>query len=111
VIAVDIDRARRFGIPARGGGFRDQGEADALYAALVELGVRNAVLMGTHGWGGVGGAARRQPNRGAGGRLRHSAAEICQHAAARRAVCWPVIGPALDRFRVSTPSARDRCRH
>ncbi len=102
VIAIDLVGHGGSEAPDDTAAYRSDAQATAVHAALVQLGVRRAVLIG-HSMGGAVSAelARQYPDLVE--RLVVSdtpgADDLVSMPLLGKMVCWPVIGPALDLFR------------
>jgi len=102
VIAIDLVGHGGSEAPSDAARYGADGQRDAVRQALDALGVRRAVLVG-HSMGGAVATALAQDDPG-----RITKVVVADTPAAdgmtampflARAVCWPVLGPALDRFR------------
>ncbi|WP_273733931.1 alpha/beta fold hydrolase [Mycolicibacterium septicum] len=102
VIAVDLVGHGGSEAPGDGAPYRAAEQAKAVHNALVELGVRHAVLIG-HSMGGAVSAelARQYPDLVERVVVSDTPAadDLVAMPLLGKMVCWPVIGPALDRFR------------
>ncbi len=102
VIAIDLVGHGGSEAPTDTADYEAAGQATAVHNALVALGVRHAVLIG-HSMGGAVSAelARQYPDLVE--RVVVSDTPGADDLAAMpllgKMVCWPVIGPAMDRFR------------
>lgn len=102
VIAIDLVGHGGSEAPRDAGQYGATGQATAVRRALEALGVQHAVLVG-HSMGGVVAAEVARQNPGLVERVVVSDTPAAEDLVAMpllgRLVCWPVIGPALDRFR------------
>lgn len=102
VIAVDLVGHGGSEAPGDGAPYRAAEQAKAVHNALVQLGVRHAVLIG-HSMGGAVSAelARQYPDLVERVVVSDTPAadDLVTMPLLGKMVCWPVIGPALDRFR------------
>jgi pimeloyl-ACP methyl ester carboxylesterase len=102
VIAVDLVGHGGSEAPGDGGSYSAAEQAKAVHNALVQLGVRHAVLIG-HSMGGAVSAelARQYPDLVERVVVSDTPAadDLVTMPLLGKMVCWPVIGPALDRFR------------
>lgn len=101
---VEIDLVGHGGseAPSEPSDYEADGQASAVHNALVALGVRDAVLVG-HSMGGKVAAtlAQRYPDLVERIVVSDTPAteDLVSMPLLGQMVCWPVIGPALDRFR------------
>lgn len=102
VIAVDLVGHGGSEAPREAAPYRPEGQAEAVREALDALGVRRAVLVG-HSMGGAVAAALADRYPDVVERVAVSdtpgAADLVAMPLLGKMVCWPVIGPTLDRFR------------
>ncbi|MFV8167599.1 alpha/beta fold hydrolase [Mycobacterium sp. 134] len=102
VIAVDLVGHGGSEAPGDGAPYRAAEQAKAVHNALVQLGVRHAALIG-HSMGGAVSAelARQYPDLVERVVVSDTPAadDLVTMPLLGKMVCWPVIGPALDRFR------------
>lgn len=102
VIAVDLVGHGGSEAPGDTAAYRSAEQAEAVHNALVQLGVRHAVLIG-HSMGGSVSAelARQYPDLVERVVVSDTPAadDLVTMPLLGKMVCWPVIGPALDRFR------------
>lgn len=102
VIAIDLVGHGGSEAPSAGNAYRSDEQAKAVHNALVQLGVRHAVLIG-HSMGGAVSAelARQYPDQVERVVVSDTPAadDLVAMPLLGKMVCWPVIGPALDRFR------------
>ncbi|OMB99230.1 alpha/beta hydrolase [Mycobacterium sp. NS-7484] len=102
VIAIDLVGHGGSEAPNDAADYAAEGQASAVHDALVALGVREAVLVG-HSMGGKVAAALAQQHPDLVERIVVSdtpgADDLVTMPLLGAMVCWPVIGPALDRFR------------
>ncbi|MBU9762307.1 alpha/beta hydrolase [Mycobacterium sp. TNTM28] len=102
VIAIDLVGHGGSEATTAASDYTADGQASAVHNALVALGVRDAVLVG-HSMGGKVAATLAQRYPDLVERVVVSdtpgSEELVAMPALGNMVCWPVIGPALDRFR------------
>ena len=102
VIAIDLVGHGGSEAPGAGAPYRAAEQAKAVHNALVQLGVRHAVLIG-HSMGGAVSAelARQYPDLVERVVVSDTPAadDLVTMPLLGKMVCWPVISPALDRFR------------
>lgn len=102
VIAIDLVGHGGSEAPGDGAAYGSAEQAKAVRNALVQLGVRRAVLIG-HSMGGAVSAelARQYPDLVERVVVSDTpgADDLVTMPLLGKMVCWPVIGPALDRFR------------
>ena len=102
VIAIDLVGHGGSEAPRDGAAYRSDAQAVAVHTALEALGVRHAVLVG-HSMGGSVSAelARQYPDLVDRVVVSDTPAadDLVSMPLLGRMVCWPVVGPALDRFR------------
>lgn len=102
VIAIDLVGHGGSEAPSDGAAYGSAEQAKAVRNALVQLGVRHAVLIG-HSMGGAVSAelARQYPDLVERVVVSDTpgADDLVTMPLLGKMVCWPVIGPALDRFR------------
>lgn len=102
VIAIDLVGHGGSEAPGEPEPYQADGQAAAVHDALTALGVRHAVLVG-HSMGGVVATALAQRHPELVDRVVVSdtpgAFDLVAMPLLGKLVCWPVIGPALDRFR------------
>ncbi|MDH6243480.1 alpha/beta hydrolase [Mycobacterium sp. OTB74] len=102
VIAVDFVGHGGSEAPTDAAPYHADGQADAVHRALQALGVRHTALVG-HSMGGKVAAALAAEYPEMVGRVVVSDTLAADDLAAMpllgRMVCWPVVGPAMDRFR------------
>ncbi|MGV0807488.1 alpha/beta fold hydrolase [Mycolicibacterium setense] len=102
VIAIDLVGHGGSEAPSDGAAYGSAEQAKAVHNALVQLGVRHAVLIG-HSMGGAVSAelARQYPDLVERVVVSDTpgADDLVTMPLLGKMVCWPVIGPALDRFR------------
>ncbi|OMC34024.1 alpha/beta hydrolase [Mycobacterium sp. GA-1841] len=102
VIALDLVGHGGSEAPDDAADYTAEGQAAAVHDALVALGVRKAVVVG-HSMGGKVAAALAQQHPDLVERIVVSdtpgADDLVAMPLLGKMVCWPVIGPALDRFR------------
>ncbi|MEV0671202.1 alpha/beta hydrolase [Mycobacterium sp. NPDC050441] len=102
VIAIDLVGHGGSEAPADGAAYRSDAQAEAVRNALVQLGVRHAVLVG-HSMGGAVATelARQDPDLVERVVVSDTpgADDLVSMPLLGKMVCWPVIGPALDLFR------------
>ncbi|MDH6195755.1 pimeloyl-ACP methyl ester carboxylesterase [Mycobacterium frederiksbergense] len=102
VIAIDLVGHGGSEAPGQAADYQPDGQASAVRNALEALGVRHAVLVG-HSMGGAVAAevARQYPDLVERVVVSDTPAadDLVAMPLLGRMVCWPVIGPALDRFR------------
>ncbi|MBN3511691.1 alpha/beta fold hydrolase [Mycolicibacterium nivoides] len=102
VIAIDLVGHGGSEAPNDGAPYRAAEQAKAVHTALVQLGVRHAALIG-HSMGGAVSAelARQYPDLVERVVVSDTPAadDLVTMPLLGKMVCWPVIGPALDRFR------------
>lgn len=102
VIAIDLVGHGGSEAPNDGAPYRAAEQAKAVHNALVQLGVRHAALIG-HSMGGAVSAelARQYPDLVERVVVSDTPAadDLVTMPLLGKMVCWPVIGPALDRFR------------
>ncbi|KHO25798.1 alpha/beta fold hydrolase [Mycolicibacterium setense] len=102
VVAIDLVGHGGSEAPSDGAAYGSAEQAKAVRNALVQLGVRRAVLIG-HSMGGAVSAelARQYPDLVERVVVSDTpgADDLVTMPLLGKMVCWPVIGPALDRFR------------
>lgn len=102
VIAIDLVGHGGSEAPGDSAPYQSAEQAKAVHNALVQLGVRHAVLIG-HSMGGAVSAelARQYPDLVERVVVSDTPAadDLVTMPLLGKMVCWPVIGPALDRFR------------
>lgn len=102
VIAIDLVGHGGSEAPNDGAPYRAAEQAKAVHTALVQLGVRHAALIG-HSMGGAVSAelARQYPDLVERVVVSDTPAadDLVTMPLLGKMVCWPVISPALDRFR------------
>ncbi|OBB13731.1 alpha/beta hydrolase [Mycolicibacterium setense] len=102
VVAIDLVGHGGSEAPSDGAAYGSAEQAKAVRNALVQLGVRDAVLIG-HSMGGAVSAelARQYPDLVERVVVSDTpgADDLVTMPLLGKMVCWPVIGPALDRFR------------
>lgn len=102
VVAIDLVGHGGSEAPSDGAPYGSAEQAKAVRNALVQLGVRRAVLIG-HSMGGAVSAelARQYPDLVERVVVSDTpgADDLVTMPLLGKMVCWPVIGPALDRFR------------
>ncbi|MGW4098380.1 alpha/beta fold hydrolase [Mycobacterium sp. NPDC004974] len=102
VIAIDLVGHGGSEAPSAATAYRSAEQAKAVHNALVQLGVQHAVLIG-HSMGGAVSAelARQYPDQVERVVVSDTPAadDLVAMPLLGKMVCWPVIGPALDRFR------------
>lgn len=102
VIAVDLVGHGGSEAPRDTDPYGAEGQSTAVRQALATLGVRHAVLIG-HSMGGGVAVAVAEADPALVDRVvivdTPAEADMVAKPLMGRAVCWPVIGPALDRFR------------
>ncbi|WP_135451418.1 alpha/beta hydrolase [Mycobacterium sp. DL99] len=102
VIAIDLVGHGGSEAPSAGSVYRSDEQAKAVHNALVQLGVQHAVLIG-HSMGGAVSAelARQYPDQVERVVVSDTPAadDLVAMPLLGKMVCWPVVGPALDRFR------------
>lgn len=102
VIAIDLVGHGGSEAPGDGAAYRAAEQAKAVHNALEQLGVRHAELIG-HSMGGAVSAelARQYPDLVERVVVSDTPAadDLVTMPLLGKMVCWPVIGPALDRFR------------
>ncbi|MUL47499.1 alpha/beta hydrolase [Mycobacterium sp. CBMA293] len=102
VIAVDLVGHGGSEAPTDAAPYHADGQADAVHRALQALGVRHAVLVG-HSMGGKVAAtlAAKYPEMVERVVVSDTPAadDLVAMPLLGKMVCWPVIGPAMDRFR------------
>ncbi|MGA5534744.1 alpha/beta fold hydrolase [Mycolicibacterium nivoides] len=113
VIAIDLVGHGGSEAPNDGAPYRAAEQAKAVHTALVQLGVRHAALIG-HSMGGAVSAelARQYPDLVERVVVSDTPAadDLVTMPLLGKMLCWPVIGPALDRFRTVDAITESCCR-